>query len=61
LKRWRPRCDLGESAAQGVHAGRSAGQSVRLGGVDCEKWFLLEGDELSEWVGPDDGQVVIGE
>lgn len=30
-----------------------------FGGVDCEKWFLLEGDELSEWDGPDDGQVVI--
>jgi hypothetical protein len=32
-----------------------------FGGVDCEKWFLLEGDELSEWDGPDDGQVVIDE
>ena len=32
-----------------------------FGGVDCEKWFLLEGDELSEWHGPEDGQDVIAE
>lgn len=32
-----------------------------FGGVDCEKRVLLEGDELSEWHRPEDGQVVIDE
>ena len=32
-----------------------------FGGVDYEKQFLLDGDELSEWHGPADGQVPIDE
>jgi hypothetical protein len=31
------------------------------GGADCGKRFLLDGDELSEWHGPDEGQEVIAE
>jgi hypothetical protein len=32
-----------------------------FGGVDYEKQFLLDGDGLSEWHGPEDGQVLIDE
>jgi hypothetical protein len=32
-----------------------------FGGPDADKRLLLEGDELSEWRGPEDGQVVIDE
>ena len=39
----------------------AAAKRFGFGGVDAGKWFLLDGDALSEWHGPEEGQVVIEE